>query len=216
MFKFRRGDGDYHRLARESTEIPSSDDDSVFHAFDVEEDGQRKSSIALPAIATNILHWRTLRPLHKRRPSRPARYLRLFIRFVLAAVVILITLIILTPVLIPSYTYRPEHYAGTNPNHEKVFIAANIVDEHLIRGPWGERVLELIDIIGPDNAFLSIYENDSGPGTKAALRELGQKVKCVFFLHHSIPMKKAHGSRQLVHNFRSHRPRYLSLGSNPP
>lgn len=61
---------------------------------------------------------------------------------------------------------------------EKVFIAANIVDERLIRGPWGERVVELVELLGKDNVFLSIYENDSGPGTKAALQELGKKVQC--------------------------------------
>lgn len=178
MFKTRRRDGNYQRLARDSTEIHSSDDDSVLHAFEVEEDGQKRTVI--PVIATNFLHWRTLRPLHRRRTSHPARYLRFFIRFTTATLVILITLILLTPILIPSYTHRPDHYTGTNPSNEKVFIAANIVDEDLIRGAWGERVLELIDIIGPDNTFLSIYENDSGPGTKAALRELSQKVKCEY------------------------------------
>jgi hypothetical protein len=61
---------------------------------------------------------------------------------------------------------------------EKVFIAANIVDEELIRGPWGERVVELVNLLGSDNVFLSIYENDSGFGTKSALQELGKKVKC--------------------------------------
>ena len=84
----------------------------------------------------------------------------------------------LTPVLIPSYSQRPPHYTGANPNNETVFIAANIVDEDLIRESWGQSVLELIDIIGEQNVFLSIYENDSGSGTQSALQELALKVPC--------------------------------------
>ena len=41
-----------------------------------------------------------------------------------------------------------------------MFIAANIVDEELIRGPWGSRVVELVELLGRENVFLSIYEND--------------------------------------------------------
>ena len=63
-------------------------------------------------------------------------------------------------------------------NHEKVFIAANIVDEELVRGAWGQRILELVELLGQDNVFLSIYENDSGSGTRTALKELGEKAKC--------------------------------------
>lgn len=219
MFKARRRDGNYQRLARDSTEIHryDDDDDSVFHAFEVEDDGHKSGVI--PVIATNILQWRALRTLHKRRSSYPARYLRLFIRFATAVILILITLILLTPFLIPSYTYRPEHYTGTNRNSEKVFIAANIVDEDLIRGAWGERVLELIDIIGPDNAFLSIYENDSGPGTKAALRELGQRVKCEFPGEiMRLLQKSANGfyCRQLLNNIRPCRPRQIPFRTGPP
>ena len=62
-----------------------------------------------------------------------------------------------------------------------MFIAANIVDEELIRGPWGSRVVELVELLGRENVFLSIYENDSGEGTRAALRELGEKVQCELF-----------------------------------
>ena len=59
-----------------------------------------------------------------------------------------------------------------NPRHEKVFIAASLYDPdgELALGQWGSRVLELIDLLGPDNVFLSIYENDSGTGGEIALR----------------------------------------------
>ncbi|KZF19248.1 glycosyltransferase family 69 protein [Xylona heveae TC161] len=90
----------------------------------------------------------------------------------------LLALIILTPLLNPSYLHRPAHYVGGNPFNEKVFIAANIVDADLIRGAWGQAVIGLIDELGAENTYLSIYENDSGPETREALAELRQKVKC--------------------------------------
>jgi hypothetical protein len=108
------------------------------------------------------------------------RLRRVLIRCVLVFVLVVMTLLVVTPIWNPSYTYKPKHYSGTNPRGEKVFIAANIIDKDLINGPWGEAVLGLIDIIGPQNAFLSIYENDSGQETKEALRELAAKVKCEY------------------------------------
>lgn len=91
---------------------------------------------------------------------------------------LLIATIALTPFINPSYSRPPVHYTGGNPDQEKVFIASCIVDPDLIRGAWGRSILELVDAIGPENAFLSVYENDSGPDTKEALLELAQKVKC--------------------------------------
>jgi len=183
MFKFQARNAGYQRLPRDEQESPVSESEALFHTFEVENDDGHKAS-PIPIITARILPWRTRKPLHTKRKNYPGRHLRLFVRVAIAILVLLITLIILTPVLIPSYTYRPAHYTGTNPNNEKVFIAANIVDEHLIRGAWGKNLLELIDVLGEDNVFLSIYENDSGPGTKAALIELGQKVKCMRLLHH--------------------------------
>jgi hypothetical protein len=107
--------------------------------------------------------------------------------------------ILLTAIFNPSYTVKqqPTHYHALrervcgsdkqgrgNPNNEKVFIAANILDAELIRGPWGKSILELIDLLGHDNVFLSIYENDSGEDTKEALRELEVSVsaKCKYFI----------------------------------
>lgn len=107
------------------------------------------------------------------------RYRRRFLlRSVVLCALIAVLLVVITPVLNPSYTRRPSHYTGTNINSEKVFIAANIVDETLIRGAWGTAVQNLVKLLGKENVYLSIYENDSGPGTKAALRELEQKIQC--------------------------------------
>lgn len=95
-------------------------------------------------------------------------------------------------ILFPSYAHPPEHYrvlrdqitsssspGRGNPSNEKVFIATNILNADLIRGFWGENVLSLIDYLGPDNVFLSVYENDAGPETAAALRDLENALPCM-------------------------------------
>lgn len=92
--------------------------------------------------------------------------------------IFLLAYVIFTPILWPSYRWRPAHYTGKNEKGEKVFIAANIVDEELIRGEWGKRVAELVELLGKDNVYLSVYENDSGQKTKDALQGLKSRVEC--------------------------------------
>ena len=67
-----------------------------------------------------------------------------------------------------------------NPLNEKIFIAVSLYDQggHLIDGSWGQSVLDLIDLLGHDNVFLSIYENDSGDGGTKALERFQDKVNC--------------------------------------
>lgn len=102
-----------------------------------------------------------------------------------------ITLSVSYGVFSPSYATPPKHYRDLenrvrsslepgrgNLNNEKVFIAANIVDESLIRGSWGNNLLSLVDLLGEENVFVSIYENDSGSDTAAALRELQERLPC--------------------------------------
>ena len=113
-----------------------------------------------------------------RRSGPGGRLRRLLWRCLNILLTIIGFLLVVTPIFNPSYSTRPDHYTGSNPKNERVFIAANIIDSNLIRGAWGKAVLELIDIIGNGNVFLSIYENDSGEDTKEALREFSAKVKC--------------------------------------
>lgn len=61
----------------------------------------------------------------------------------------------------PPYTILPE----------KVYIAANIIDEDLIRGRWGDAIVDLVTLLGPQRAFVSIYG-----GPKDALQELEVKL----------------------------------------
>lgn len=94
----------------------------------------------------------------------------------------------------PSYTHLPPHYeslreralASSSPGRvnlhgQKVFIAANIYDKagKLVNGAWSENVLDLIQLLGPKNVFLSIYMNDdSYPEAKKALESLKNRVPC--------------------------------------
>ena len=92
-----------------------------------------------------------------------------------------------------SYARPPAHYdalrnnvsnsnaAGrANPNNERVFLVSSLRDPEgeLVLGVWGNTILKLINILGPENTFLSIYISDSGPTAESALREFEKKVPC--------------------------------------
>ncbi|KAG2414253.1 hypothetical protein HFD88_003444 [Aspergillus terreus] len=130
--------------------------------------------------------------------SRPSCYRRLLLRrscfFLHAFVGIILALLILTSIFRPSYTRPPPHYVALrdsvsqsqspsgrgNPRNEKVFIAASLYDSHgeLAGGEWGTRLLRLIDLLGEENVFVSIYENDSGAEGESALRGLEDQIPC--------------------------------------
>ncbi|KUI73376.1 hypothetical protein VM1G_09047 [Cytospora mali] len=108
-------------------------------------------------------------------------------------IILFVVLFIATPILAPSYTRLPPHYyelkarcegpdalpGCANQFNEKIFISVSLYDKsgHLAGGRWGETMLELIQMLGPEHIFLSIYENDS-PGGEAALQEFKKKVPC--------------------------------------
>jgi hypothetical protein len=56
---------------------------------------------------------------------------------------------------------------------ETVFIAANIIDPKLITGAWGRNLLELVERVGKDRVFVSIYG-----GPTEALRHLESMLEC--------------------------------------
>lgn len=106
---------------------------------------------------------------------------------------IIFALVIFTSIFRPSYTRPPSHYASLrdavqksnlpgrgNPRSEKIFIAASLYDPDggLAKGKWGADVLDLVNLLGPDNVFLSVYENDSGTEGERALREWEANVPC--------------------------------------
>lgn len=106
---------------------------------------------------------------------------------------IILALAVFTAVFRPSYTWLPGHYiklrqsavtsnepGRSNPRNETVFIAASIYDQEgtLARGDWGNGIINLIDLIGPENVYLSVYENDVGNEQGLfALGEFEKRVK---------------------------------------
>ncbi|KAL4800020.1 cryptococcal mannosyltransferase 1-domain-containing protein [Aspergillus venezuelensis] len=106
---------------------------------------------------------------------------------------IILALVILTTTLFPSYSSPPSHYGALstavqdsttpgrgNPRNEKVYIAASLYDRSgdIAGGSWGQSVLMLIELLGEENVYLSIYENDSGPAGAGALQDFKAKVAC--------------------------------------
>ncbi|KAG7005547.1 hypothetical protein G7Y79_00019g047270 [Physcia stellaris] len=152
----------------------------------------------LPLRITKLLTRRRLWRKSRRRPGRSllgcpiilGRRTRLAFNSVTGIIIVLITL---TAIFRPSYTNPPAHYASLrkriiasedygrgNSDNQKIFIAASIYDKrgHLVNGAWGRSVLELLNILGNRNTFLSIYENDSGKEAQEALEDFGKKVQC--------------------------------------
>jgi hypothetical protein len=104
-----------------------------------------------------------------------------------------VVVILLVAVFHPSYSYPPHHYnvlrsralQSTHPgrinvHREKVFIASSIYDKQgrLASGPWGQNLLDLIDLLGPENVFLSIFEDDPDNLATSSLEWLSKQVKC--------------------------------------
>ena len=110
-------------------------------------------------------------------------------------VYLLVIVLAMTAICSPSYSNPPAHYSFlardckdtdrpgcANPYQEKIFIAASILDKNgkLIKGSWGAAVSELVDLIGPENVFLSIYMNDADATTKPEIDYFESTLRCKF------------------------------------
>ena len=119
-----------------------------------------------------------------------------------ASFAVLVALVLITAVFRPSYTRPPAHYralrdrvlssedyGSANPENQKIYIAASVYDEggHLLGGTWGEAVLELIDILGNRNVYLSIYENTAGEMAQVRQFEFERKIQCQHTLVYEDP-----------------------------
>lgn len=104
-----------------------------------------------------------------------------------------VVLVVIFGIFIPSYSNPPQRYSdlrarvlsnsgagAANPHNEKVFIAATLYDRQgqLVSGDWGLSVKKLIDILGTDNVFLSLYENDPDEDSKQALDDFRGSLSC--------------------------------------
>ena len=110
-----------------------------------------------------------------------------------ALVAFIAVLVMFTFAFRPSYTYLPDHYLALqkkcveskepgrgNINNERIFITAALHDPGgaLVGKDWGSAVLQLVELLGPQNVYLSIYENDADPRAKAALENMQNKITC--------------------------------------
>lgn len=142
-----------------------------------------------------VFHLLSMRhlPLHSRNSKIHRSHCGKLAIYLLGAIASFITVSVINAIFNPSYANPPPRYkileqrvtsstasGRGNVNNEKIFLAANIINEELIRGPWGSSVLELINIVGEENVFVSIYENDSGNGTRDALEAFQRKLPCSY------------------------------------
>lgn len=129
--------------------------------------------------------------VHYVTPRRRKRsLLRLIYWTIFSIPYLLILLVLVTGAFFPSYTIRPPHYdelrkraittGRANPYNETVFIVASLAEHKgdLTSGAWGKEVLQLIDLLGPENVHLSIYEDNPDPVTKQSLKAFRDEVKC--------------------------------------
>ncbi|KAK6858268.1 hypothetical protein PG995_005967 [Apiospora arundinis] len=174
-------------------ESPSPASSTTLGEYDYNEDVEKDARRAL--LSGGGQSWsswlrsrqRGFRRIFRRHPGRP---LFTVLKY---AVLIIFILLVGTPIFAPSYTRPPQHYRdlaarcgaeGTpgcaNPLKEKVFISVSLYDKngHLATGTWGRTLLELVRMIGEDNVFVSIYENDSGEAGEKALGWLKSQLKC--------------------------------------
>ncbi|KAF2668351.1 hypothetical protein BT63DRAFT_414366 [Microthyrium microscopicum] len=183
------------RISSEDSRISSSESFSDYHDDVPESYFYEKPHRSPKSRFGRFLSNLTYSPLGiwKRRKTK-SKKLRIFsciFNLVVLGFIICLLWVLGNGVLRPSYSNFPQRYQELaalatssnipgrgNPRGEKVFIASNIIQHELIRGPWGASVLELIDMLGPDNVFVSIYENDSGPETVQALQWFQQQLNC--------------------------------------
>jgi hypothetical protein len=188
-----------HLLGRLSDDFtPSSpdsfsdyfDDSSIENAFYSKPSSSKRRRRSLKHYFCSLTH----SPLGIARRKSKNRKFRIFACFFNIIVILLLACVILSvadSIFRPSYSNPPAHYKELearvhaseepgrgNPRNEKIFIASNIIQHELIRGAWGASIVKLIDYLGPQNVFVSIYENDSGPETILALSWLRDQLNC--------------------------------------
>ncbi|KAL0942085.1 uncharacterized protein CTRU02_204848 [Colletotrichum truncatum] len=181
--------------------MPSSSEDDRRSSIDaIDFDAEHKEPLLPGSVPSSrsrrrgtILAWVKARPRVLLRAFRrqPRSLPRLLLRH---SFIFVLLIFVITPIFFPSYTRHPKHYKAlrrrclvsdslsgcANPQNEKVFIAVSLYDPDggIAGGEWGKNVLDLIHMIGEENVFLSIYENDSGEKGSAALEEFKNNVPC--------------------------------------
>ncbi|KAK5089501.1 hypothetical protein LTR70_001615 [Exophiala xenobiotica] len=186
------------------------DDDSAVYLLDSQSARKPYAPLALLAEPFSLSYWRRIQKCAFRRAkrvkrghSRVSEWLRRFLRFICALSGALLLIVIMIGTFFPSYTRLPMHYrslrarvrdgweeGSANTHQEKVYIAATLFDPggKLAAGDWAVNVLNLVHILGPENVYLSIYENDSGEEALEALSKLESRVACNHTLVSDAPL----------------------------
>jgi len=176
----------------------------VAKEYDFDEADPANEQLLRPERSSDDESMHEMQPRPRTRPGprwlagRLLRRRRLFVRSLVFAIRFVVlpfaALIAVVAIFFPSYSSPPAHYGRleqrcqasnfavgcANPNNEKVFISSILYDKdgHLSGGLWGKRLIELADLLGHDNVFLSIYESGSGPKGRAALAKFRERVPC--------------------------------------
>ena len=125
------------------------------------------------------------------RRRRPLRWL---LNIIVCLLTLFLVLVASCGAFSPSYTSPPSRYDAlrrraretpdqpgrVNPGNQKVFIAASLYDPQgtLVSGHWGQAVRSLVDLLGPENVHVSIYEDNADARSKAALAEFEIALRC--------------------------------------
>ncbi|KIV81716.1 hypothetical protein PV11_03879 [Exophiala sideris] len=178
-----------------------SQDDHLLSGLSVQGKAKADSPYRLVSLAPAWLRKqhrpRRVRPRTKRRTRHcacsPKSFARRFALLVYTFFTTILLIVVVGGVFFPGYTQLPSHYQALkrqvqasdapgrgNVGNQKVFIAASLFDKeaNLFSGDWAKNVLDLIQVLGPQNVFLSIYVNDSGPQSKKDLANFGRQVPC--------------------------------------
>ncbi|KAF2864745.1 cryptococcal mannosyltransferase 1-domain-containing protein, partial [Massariosphaeria phaeospora] len=186
--RFRRSAHEYELLPRassESHEFPGA----VSHASDSSWLGRQAGKLAgVTQLFNPSVYVRYVTPRRRKRSILRLAYWTAF-----SAPCICLLLVLAAGICFPSYTHRPAHYnelrerslhsttpGRANPRNEKIFIAASLYekDGELTSGAWGRLILELVDLLGPQNVHLSVYENDADPLTQQSLIKFEKELTC--------------------------------------
>lgn len=160
------------------------------HGADMELEDRAPSDVVTVALRRTRPHWAITKLRLRQLRSLRQRAFR--------GLVVVLTLIFCflstCAVFFPSYSNPPPRYnalrnriaeapyrAGRgNVDNKKIFIAASLYDAkgRLVSGDWGRSVKGLIRILGPENVYLSIYQNDADEDSRVALNDFRRSVSC--------------------------------------
>jgi hypothetical protein len=116
-------------------------------------------------------------PFKRAQRSPVRRSLRLVLRTCVVLVASVLALIVYTGLFNPSYA-SPKAFKV--PADERVFIAANIIDGDMIEGPWGAALEGLVEALGKERVFVSVYGGPTDALAKLEKRlDMGDRASIV-------------------------------------